>query len=108
IWCTTTPVPNSSGGQYGRRKDEDLIYNKAALEVIGKYPEIYVNDLNGVVRNSKVFDKWREGKNVHFRGQEQEALGNAVAQAIIMVINEKNNQSQSSNIKPSKQKDKGK
>ncbi|MBN2642915.1 MAG: SGNH/GDSL hydrolase family protein, partial [Victivallales bacterium] len=35
IWCTTTPVPNSSGGQYGRRKDEDLVYNKAALEVIG-------------------------------------------------------------------------
>ena len=86
IWCTTTPVPNSSGGKYGRRKDEDLVYNKAAMEVISKYPHIQVNDLNKFVRESKAFDQWRKGKNVHFKPAERAALGKAVAMAIEKAI----------------------
>jgi hypothetical protein len=86
IWCSTTPVPNSNLGQYGRRKDEDLVFNKAAMEVISGYPEIQINDLNRVVRQSDVFDTWRKGNNVHFKGQEQTVLGKAVADAVIKAL----------------------
>jgi len=61
IWCTTTPVPNSNFGRYARRKDEDLVFNKAALEVISQHPKIQVNDLNAFIRQSKAFDEWRKG-----------------------------------------------
>ncbi len=86
IWCTTTPVPNDNAGRYGRRKDEDLVFNRAALEVISRYPEIQVNDLNTVVRQSDVFDTWRTGNNVHFKGQEQTLLGQAVADAVTKAL----------------------
>ncbi len=81
IWCSTTPVPNSSHGRYARRKGEGLVFNKAAMEVISKYPEIQINDLHKVVCESEVFDNWRKGSNVHFKGEEQTVLGKAVADA---------------------------
>ena len=40
IWCTTTPVPNSNPGRYARRKDEDRMYNRAALQVMRRHPDI--------------------------------------------------------------------
>ena len=84
VWCTTTPVPDSSYGQYARRKDEDLVYNKVLEPVLKKYPQVTVCDLNAVVRNSKVFDEWRKGNNVHFRtDEEKKLLGDAVAAAIL-------------------------
>lgn len=86
IWCSITPVPNSSKGMFGRRKDEDLVYNKAALRIVSKYPEIQVLDLNKVVRNKKVFDNWRKGTNVHFKTKEQNVLGAAVAKAILKAL----------------------
>ena len=69
-----------------RRKDEDVIFNKAAMEVISQYPEIQINDLNSVVRESDVFDNWRKGSNVHFKGEEQRVLGNAVADAVTRAL----------------------
>lgn len=84
VWCTTTPVPNSSYGAFARRKDEDLVYNKVLEPVLKKYPQVIVCDLNGLVRNSKVYDEWRKGNNVHFmKPAEQQLLGNAVAEAVM-------------------------
>ena len=49
IWCATTPVPNSNKGEYARRKGACVDFNKAALEVMAKHPEIRINDLHGLV-----------------------------------------------------------
>jgi acyl-CoA thioesterase-1 len=92
MWCATTPVPSSSHGRwdtgvFGRRKDEDLVYNAAALEVIRRHPEIRVNDLNAFVRTSSEFDRWREQADVHFwDGHLQEVLGQAVASAVMRAL----------------------
>lgn len=82
VVCTTTPVPNDDYSSTGRRKDEDLKYNAVLLEVLKKYPQIELCDLNQLVRSSSVFDNWRKGNNVHFIGKEQLVLGNAVAEAV--------------------------
>lgn len=87
IWCTTTPVPNIGNvwgdPPMGRRKDEDLVFNQAALEIIRQYPEIGINDLNTFIRQSGEFDQWRTGNDVHFWGQEQQGIvGREVARVI--------------------------
>lgn len=92
MWCSTTPVPNSSIGRWdnvtmGRRKDEDLAFNKAALEVISKHPDILINDLNQSVRDaaksSEHFANWNKGTDVHFwHAPQQKIVGKAVANAI--------------------------
>jgi HEAT repeat protein len=88
IWCSTTPVPNNSNGKwpegtFGRRKDEDRVYNDAALEVMRKHPDILINDLNGHIRETGAFDEWRKGTDVHFwAGDQQKLVGEAVAAAI--------------------------
>ena len=89
IWCTTTPVPNSTGGKYGRQKGASVEFNKAAMEVMRKYPEIQINDLYKVVNDSPAFDKWRKGSNVHFGAAEQPILGKAVADAVVMALKSK-------------------
>jgi len=86
IWCTTTPVPGTSTGSTGRRQDEDLLYNRAAEAVLQKFPQITVCDLNKLVRGSAVFDEWRKGSNVHFKGEEQVTLGEKVAEVILQVL----------------------
>jgi acyl-CoA thioesterase-1 len=87
IWCTTTPVPNNGNvwgtPPMGRQKDADLVFNQAAQEVIDRHPEIFVNDLNAVIRDNPAFDTWRTGTDVHFWGNpEAEIVGKAVADAI--------------------------
>lgn len=88
MWCSITPVPNDSFGHWaegtmGRRKDEDLVFNRAALEVLEDHPDILVNDLNKAIRESKALDEWRKGTDVHFWGcPEQEVVGKAVADAV--------------------------
>lgn len=88
MWCSTTPVPNNSHGLWdnvpmGRKKDADLVFNAAALEVMGRHPDILVHDLNGFVRNCATFDDWRKQADVHFwDGRTARALGEAVAAAI--------------------------
>ncbi len=87
IWCSTTPVPNSSGGIYARRKGEAEVFNKAAMEVISKYPEIQINDLHKFISESKAFDKWRKGTDVHFWDVDLQGLvGKAVADAITKAL----------------------
>lgn len=92
MWCSTTPVPNSSVGRWdgvtmGRQKDEDLVFNKATMEVIKRYPEILINELNAVVREaagtSPHFEPWKKGTDVHFwHRPQQEIVGRAVAKAV--------------------------
>lgn len=87
IWCTTTPVPNNGNvwgtPPMGRQKDADLVFNKAALEVMKRHPEILVSDLNSFIRGNPAFDKWREGADVHFwGGKEAQLVGEAVARGI--------------------------
>jgi acyl-CoA thioesterase-1 len=87
VWCTTTPVPNDSTGNVIRRKDDDLIYNRAALEVMRRHPEIHINDLNAFIRASPAFDQWRQGKDVHFWDAKwAEIVGRAVADALVAVL----------------------
>ncbi|MCF7957694.1 MAG: glycoside hydrolase N-terminal domain-containing protein [Phycisphaerae bacterium] len=87
IWCATTPVPNSNPGQYARRKGEAAVFNKAALEVIRKHLEIQVNDLHKFISESRAFDSWRQGTDVHFWSKDLQALaGNAVADAITKAL----------------------
>ena len=91
IWCTTTPVPADPEGKATRKPDADLIFNKAAMEVMSKHPEIIINDLNKVVRSSAVFDEWRKGNNVHFKTTaELSALGQSVASAVQQALDKRN------------------
>jgi len=95
VWCTTTPVPNNSTGTWGdkvmgRRKDEDLVYNRAALEVLKNHPDISVNDINSFIRQCKGFDTWRQQSDVHFWSQDlQSLIGQAVADHLKGVLGEK-------------------
>jgi len=83
IWCTTTPVPNDNMGPYARRKGASAVFNKAALEVMQRHPEILVTDLYQLIGGSPLFDNWRKSVDVHFyQKQEQETLGNAVAATV--------------------------
>lgn len=95
VWCTTSPVPNSSTGKWGdkvmgRRKDEDLVFNKAALEVVSQYPDIAVSDINSFIRGSSSFDDWRKGSDVHFWGRDLQTLvGKAVADNLKNALKQK-------------------
>jgi acyl-CoA thioesterase-1 len=83
IWCATTPVPNDNKSEYARRKGACVDFNKAAMEVMAKHPEIQINDLHATVTGSPVFDNWRKTIDVHFYKEEEcEALGKAVADAV--------------------------
>lgn len=83
IWCSTTPVPNHNKGQYARRKGAAAEFNRAAMEVVQRHPEIMVTDLYAVVDQSSVFDVWRKGSDVHFyKPEEREVIGAAVAATI--------------------------
>lgn len=83
IWCSTTPVPNDNKGTYARRKGAEREFNQAAMEVMGRHPEIEINDLCKLIDGSSVFDNWRKGTDVHFyKAEEQNLLGEAVASAV--------------------------
>lgn len=83
IWCSTTPVPNDNKGPYARRKGASEVFNKAALEVMQRHPEILITDLYHLIDSSPLFDNWRKGVDVHFyQKDEQEMLGNAVAATV--------------------------
>jgi acyl-CoA thioesterase-1 len=87
VWCTTTPVPNHSIGQVNRRKDEDLIFNQAARQVMNQHPEILINDINRPIRELPAFDRWRQGADVHFwEASQQAALGRLVADGLLAAL----------------------
>ncbi|MBT8045517.1 MAG: SGNH/GDSL hydrolase family protein [Verrucomicrobiae bacterium] len=83
IWCTTTPVQSDTKNQYARRKGAAVAFNKAAMEVMKSHPDIIINDLHTLVSKSPVFKNWWQTTDVHFyKKEEQQALGNAVADAV--------------------------
>jgi len=83
IWCTTTPVPHSNTGKYARRQEAELEFNRAALEVMRRHPEIRINDLHQFVCATPAFDRWRQGNEVHYWGRDLQAvLGREVAGVI--------------------------
>lgn len=88
VWCSTTPVPQSSVGRWGehvmgRKHGADLIFNQAALEVLAHHPDILINDLNTAIRQSAGFEAWWQGSDVHFwQAEQQQIVGQAVAEAI--------------------------
>jgi hypothetical protein len=92
VWCTTTPVPRDSVGRWkegtmGRQQDEDLVYNRAARELMKRHPEIAINDINTFIRESDAFDEWRKQNDVHFWDRKlQEKVGQAVAEGLKEVI----------------------
>jgi acyl-CoA thioesterase-1 len=93
VFCTTTPVPNDLGSaQYAfRTKGSEEDFNRAALEVLKDYPEIHVLDLARVVNESKLYDQWRKGKDVHYWQAELQApLGKAVADAVNAALKDRN------------------
>lgn len=90
IWASTTPVQRDILGRYARRHGDAAKYNQAALEVMRRHPDILVNDLHGIISESETFDDWRETRDVHFyRAEEQQALGQAVAETIRAAIEER-------------------
>ena len=67
----------------GRRQDEDLAFNAAALEVLRQHPDIRVNDLNTFVREASELEAWWQQSDVHFwKGAEQQVVGQFVAEQI--------------------------
>ncbi len=73
----------SNVSKYGRQKGAEIAFNKAAMEVMKEFPEIQVNDLCEVVKDSTVFDECRKGWDVHYyKVEEQKILGQAVADAV--------------------------
>ena len=88
IFATTTPVPKSSGGRYGRQQGAEIAFNQAAREVLADHPEILINDLCQVVNESQVFDAgFRQTADVHYyKPEEQQALGKAVAERVKAVL----------------------
>lgn len=83
VWCTTTPVPQTANGNYGRQKGSEVAFNEAAMEVMKEYPEIQINDLCKVVKESTVFDNQRKGWDVHYyKPEEQKVLADAVVEAV--------------------------
>ncbi len=90
VFCTTTPVHKSNGGKYGRQKGSEVAFNKAAMEVMKEYPEIQINDLCKVVKESAVFDECRKGWDVHYyKAAEQKLLAQAVAKAVKKALESK-------------------
>jgi len=92
VWCPTTPVPKDSVGRWkegtmGRQKDEDLLYNRAALEVMERHPEIVINDINTYIRESDAFADWIQQKDVHFWDQKLQGLvGRSVADGLMGIV----------------------
>ena len=90
IWAATTPVQRDILGRFARRHGDAAKFNQAALDVMHRHPDILITDLHGMITGSDTFDAWRETTDVHFyRPQEQQALGQAVAETIRAAIQQR-------------------
>jgi len=79
IFATTTAVPQE--GADGRIAGDSIIYNKAALEVLAKYPSIQINDLYAFTKpNEKAW--YIKPHNVHYNNLGKTAQGKHVANLI--------------------------
>ncbi|MGJ8695289.1 MAG: SGNH/GDSL hydrolase family protein [Verrucomicrobiaceae bacterium] len=77
IFATTTPVPD---GEAGRKPGDDLLYNRAALEVMKKH-QIQINDLHDLMAEKMPQLTVKPG-DVHFKPEGSQLLANQVAKAI--------------------------
>ena len=94
VWVTTCPVPygfeqaggtDDLGKAPGRKwgvMEKHL--NPWALEVISRHPEITICDQWQFVKDNEdnLYKQWWAGKNVHFRGELADALGEFLGQHI--------------------------
>jgi alpha-L-fucosidase len=78
IFATTTPIPED---EPGRIADDAVKYNKAALEVLSRHPDIAINDLHAFTKpnHSKW---WRKPGDVHYNEAGSIAHGTQVAEVI--------------------------
>lgn len=78
IFATTTSVPKNAKGRY---EGDSIKYNKAAIEVLSKYPEIIINDLYSfTLPHSKEWSQ--EPGNVHYNELGFTKQGKEVAKII--------------------------
>ena len=77
IFGTTTPVPE---GEFGRKVGDDLVYNKAALEVMKKH-EIVIDDLHAVMAG-KMEEFGVKPGDVHFKPEGSKLLAEQVVKSI--------------------------
>ena len=78
IFATTTPVPANAKGRY---EGDSLKFNKAAMEVLAKYPDIAINDLYAFSFSHLEEGAQRPG-NVHYTKLGSTELGKRVAQIV--------------------------
>lgn len=78
IFATTTPVPE---GAAGRIAGDSVRYNKAALQVLGNYPSITLNDLYNYTLPEH--EKWaKKPGDVHYNNLGVTKQGKEVARII--------------------------
>jgi len=75
VWATTTPVPD---GTSGRRKGDEIKYNKMAEKVMSENG-IAVDDLNALVEKNP---RSQLPKNVHFSEEGYKILAESVTRSI--------------------------
>ena len=76
VWAATTFVPE---GSEGRISGDEILYNKASMEVLKDFPDIMVNDLHAYSLGIKAFQ--REA-NVHYYPAGSAMLGSEVARVL--------------------------
>lgn len=78
VFATTTPVPE---GEAGRFAEDELNYNRMALEVLADFPKIKINDLHSYI--APHFKEWTvKPGNVHYNEKGKQEQGNEVARII--------------------------
>lgn len=82
IFATTTPVPE---GEPGRVAGDAVKYNKVALDVIKRHPEVMVNDLYAFTKPHQS-TWWVKPGNVHYKSEGCAAQGNEVARLILKAL----------------------
>lgn len=78
IFSTTTPVPENAKGRF---EGDSLIYNKAAMDVLLKHPDIVINDLYTFTKPH--LEEWAQAPgNVHYKALGYSRQGQEVARVI--------------------------
>ena len=83
IFATTTPVPED---EPGRHAGDAAKYNKVALQVMKKHPQILVNDLYAFTKPNHS-QWWTKPGNVHYNDTGKNAQGDEVAGVISRELN---------------------
>lgn len=82
VFATTTPVPENEKGRFA---GDSVKFNKAAMEVFEKYPDIAINDLYMFTKPN--FEQWaQEPGNVHYNNLGKTEQGKKVARVIAKLL----------------------